>query len=118
MPSSRRRFAPGRVVGIYSLSPQTAARARDRLTRRYPGIEVVHRDDKAASDGLLNMVRAADLLIVAIGSRQARRDRRNRRSQAEPSADGASRVPRKYKDRRGGRALHWGGDVLRELAPR
>ncbi|WP_306764985.1 protein DpdD [Solirubrobacter soli] len=58
----------GRVVGIYSLSPQVAARARDRLTRRHPGLNVVHREDKVASEGLVSMVRSVDLLVVAIGS--------------------------------------------------
>jgi hypothetical protein len=59
---------PGRVVGIYSLSPQVAARARDRLEQRHPELEVVHREDKVASEGLLSMVRGVDLLVVAIGS--------------------------------------------------
>ncbi len=59
---------PGRTVGIYSLSPQVAARARERLEKRYPNLKVIHREDKVATTGLLSMVQSADLLVVAIGS--------------------------------------------------
>ena len=58
----------GAIVGIYSLSPQVAARARQRLLAQHPELEVVHREDKVASEGLLSMARSADLLVVAIGS--------------------------------------------------
>ncbi len=60
--------APGRVLAIYSLSPQVSARAKVRLEQRHPTLTVMHREDKVATEGLLNMVRTADLLVVAIGS--------------------------------------------------
>jgi hypothetical protein len=58
----------GRLVGIYTLTPQVAVRARDAIKRRFPGVRVEIDSSKVSTPGLEHLAAAADYLIVSIRS--------------------------------------------------
>ena len=58
----------GRLVGIYTLTPQVGVRARDAIKRRFPGVQVEIDSSKVSTPGLEHLAAAADYLIVSIRS--------------------------------------------------
>jgi hypothetical protein len=58
----------GRLVGIYTLTPQVAVRARDAIERRFPGVRVEVDSSLASSKSLDHLAAAADYLIVSLRS--------------------------------------------------
>ena len=58
----------GKTIGIYSLTPPALVRAKERILRRYPGVEVITNGDYVATPALTDLAKSADLMIVALGS--------------------------------------------------
>jgi hypothetical protein len=58
----------GRLVGIYTLSPQVAMRARDAIARRFPGVQVEVDSSFASTSSLEHLAATADYLIVSLRS--------------------------------------------------
>lgn len=58
----------GRLVGIYTLTPQVAVRARDAIVRRFPGVNVQIDSSLASTSSLKSLAATADYLIVSIRS--------------------------------------------------
>jgi hypothetical protein len=58
----------GRLVGIYTLTPQVALRARDAVLRRFPGARVEIDSSHVGTPALRHLAVAADYLIVSIRS--------------------------------------------------
>jgi hypothetical protein len=58
----------GRLVGIYTLSPQVAVRARDAIQRRFTGVRVEVDSSHVSTAALENLAATADYLIVSIRS--------------------------------------------------
>ncbi|MGO9794027.1 MAG: protein DpdD, partial [Solirubrobacteraceae bacterium] len=58
----------GRLVGIYTLTPQVAVRARDEIERRFPGVRVQIDSSLASTSSLEHLAAVADYLIVSIRS--------------------------------------------------
>lgn len=57
----------GFKVGIFTLSPDRAARVGDLLRRRNPGVEVVICDDKVLTDRARSLAQSADMVVVVTG---------------------------------------------------
>lgn len=58
----------GRVVGIYTLTPQVAVRAREAIQRRFPGVQVEVDSSYVSTPALEHLARTADYLLVSIRS--------------------------------------------------
>lgn len=58
----------GRLVGIYTLTPQVAVRARQAIERRFPGVRVEVDSSHVSTPSLEHLAAAADYLIVSIRS--------------------------------------------------
>jgi hypothetical protein len=58
----------GRLVGIYTLTPQVAIRAREGIERRFPGVRVQIDSSLDSTQSLEHLAATADYLIVSIRS--------------------------------------------------
>jgi hypothetical protein len=58
----------GRLVGIYTLTPQVAVRAKQAIERRFPGVRVVVDSSHVSTPSLEHLAASADYLIVSIRS--------------------------------------------------
>jgi hypothetical protein len=58
----------GRLVGIYTLTPQVAVRAKQAIERRFPGVRVEVDSSHVSTPSLEHLAAAADYLIVSIRS--------------------------------------------------
>lgn len=58
----------GRLVGIYTLTPQVGIRAREAIERRFPGVRVEVNSSAVSTRGLEHLAATADYLIVSIRS--------------------------------------------------
>jgi hypothetical protein len=58
----------GQLVGIYTLSPQVALRARQAIESRFPGVRVEVDSSHVSTTSLEHLAAAADYLIVSIRS--------------------------------------------------
>jgi hypothetical protein len=88
----------GRLVGIYTLTPQVAVRARDAITRRFQGVRVELDSSHVSTSSLEHLAATADYLIVSIRSaKHAATDAIDRHRPREmptliPSGRGSSRM--------------------------
>lgn len=64
-PTRGRGVLANRRIGLYSLTPGALIRAKAALEERYDGVSVETRADVVASDGLRNLARSADVMVVA-----------------------------------------------------
>jgi hypothetical protein len=58
----------GRLIGIYTLTPQVAIRAREGIERRFPGVRVQIDSSYDSSSSLEHLAATADYMIVSIRS--------------------------------------------------
>lgn len=58
----------GRLVGIYTLTPQVAARASDAIERRFPGVRVEVDASRVDTPALAHLAASADYLVVSVRS--------------------------------------------------
>jgi hypothetical protein len=58
----------GRLVGIYTLTPQVAIRAREGIERQFPGVRVQIDSSQDSTDSLEHLAATADYLIVSLRS--------------------------------------------------
>ena len=58
----------GRLVGIYTLTPQVGVRAREAIERRFPGVRVEVDSSPVSTRALEHLAASADYLIVSIRS--------------------------------------------------
>jgi hypothetical protein len=58
----------GRLIGIYTLTPQVAIRAREGIERRFPGVRVLIDSSYDSTSSLEHLAATADYMIVSIRS--------------------------------------------------
>ena len=58
----------GRLVGIYTLTPQVGVRAKQAIERRFPGVRVEVDSSHVSTPALEHLAASADYLIVSIRS--------------------------------------------------
>lgn len=58
----------GRLVGVYTLTPQVGIRAKEAIERRFPGVRVEVDSSHVSTPSLEHLAESADYLIVSIRS--------------------------------------------------